>query len=85
MGKSFNIQATEITPGIRLSSAAVHYDEMWGERWQYETWIFASHTIPSRQTIHGSASAPNRRLEDIAKKYHRRIVSKLKRNQPNDQ
>ena len=38
--KNFNIASTAINENIRISTAALFYDEWFGERFQMETWIF---------------------------------------------
>ena len=73
--KNKSIQYTLIKPGVKVSSAAIYYQEIWGDRWQYETWIFRNDGIESKMAIHGSSSHfPNERLENISKKFHRRVV-----------
>jgi len=38
--KNFNIASTIISDNVRISTAAIFYDEIFGERFQLETWIF---------------------------------------------
>lgn len=38
--KNFNIASTVIDDNVRISTAAIFYDEWFGERFQMETWIF---------------------------------------------
>lgn len=37
---NFNIASTIINDNVRISTAAIFYDEIFGERFQLETWIF---------------------------------------------
>lgn len=80
MSKNYGIAQTQISPIIRVSSAVIHYDELWGERWQYETWIFSDAVWPAtRQVIHGSSTYPHCEWHDAAaRKYHRRVVRLIK-------
>ena len=38
--KNFNITSTVINDNIRVSTAAIFYDEVFGERFQFETIVF---------------------------------------------
>jgi hypothetical protein len=74
--KSYNFMRTMIQniPLVYVSSAAIHYDEIWGERYQYETWIFSdAPDLRTNQWIHGSSSSKSERLENKSKKFNRRI------------
>lgn len=54
--KNQDLGKTQITDKIRVSSAAIYYNEWEGERYQYETWIFSSdERQKSTQAIHGSS------------------------------
>ena len=53
--RNFNIASTIINENVRVSTAAIFYDEIFGERFQLETWIFKKegkslmkiHSVPS--------------------------------------
>ena len=55
--KNFNIASTIINENVRISTAAIFYDEWFGKRFQLETWIFKKeghslmkiHDVPSNQ------------------------------------
>ena len=81
MSNNFNIASTQITPQIRVSSAAIWYDHE--NRYQVETVIFSdSEDQRTRQFIHGSTCGEDGidELTEYAQTFHRRIVLKLRRN-----
>ena len=70
---------TQITPKIRLSSAAIYYEHQ--NRYQVETWVFSDDKSAqrSRQFIHGSDYGPldqewvdTSSLCEKARTFHRR-------------
>ncbi len=76
---------TQITDKIRVSSAAIHYPhDAFGERWQFETWIFSDDPRQcSRHVIHGSASRlPAAFLEAKTLRIHESIVRCLREKFP---
>lgn len=76
---NIRIMQTQITSKIRVSTAGIFYKDLYGERFQYETWCFSAD--PSQrnfQVIHGSRSDVNFRLLIRAIKIHRRISHGLK-------
>lgn len=64
MKSNHNIASTQITEDIRVSTAAIYYDEWFGERWQIETFIFSNNKTlqKTRMIIHGSESNEDRVL-----------------------
>ena len=76
---NIRIMHTQITPQIRISTAGIFYDEMWGQRFQYETWCFSDD--PSQRTfqvIHGSDSSINQYWLKKSIKVHRYISINMK-------
>jgi hypothetical protein len=75
--KSIDLGKTKITDSIRVSSAAILYDENWfGDYYQYETWIFSDDPkIKSRMFIWGTSSGGKLwdKLVERTKTGHRRI------------
>lgn len=78
MSKSYNIASTKVCDGVRVSSAAIYYNEFWGQRWQFETWIFSDRPeVKSHQFIHGNGESGDKRFEARAKRCHRRLLRLL--------
>ena len=80
MSNNFNIASTEISPQIRVSSAAIWYGHE--NRYQVETFVFSkSEEQPTRQFIHGSMIGEDGidYLTEYAQTFHRRIVLKLRK------
>lgn len=76
---NINIDKTQITEKIRVSSAAVFYNEMFGNFYQYETWIFSDDARqPSKQVIHGTYPEPSDQLLTKTKIIHEYISNELK-------
>lgn len=91
MKQSKNLASTVITDKIRVSTAAIYYDEWFGERWQIETFIFSSdERIRTRMIIHGSDSFEDNVIEskgsiiEKAIKIHNYISSNLLKKLEND-
>ncbi len=80
-----NLAHDQITPLVRVSTGAVHYDgEYFSERWQIETWIFSDDPRQAnRQVIHGDAwskeDASAGRIADKARHVHARIADNMRR------
>lgn len=52
---NIDLGKTQITDNVRVSSAAIYYDEWFGERYQLETFIFSNDKrIRTTQIIHKS-------------------------------
>jgi hypothetical protein len=52
---NLNLGKTQITDKIRVSSAAIFYENWFGVYYQYETWIFSTDPIQkSVMVIHGT-------------------------------
>lgn len=57
LNSNFNIASTVINDNVRISTAAIFYDEWFGKRFQLETWIFKKdgrslmkiHDVPTNQ------------------------------------
>jgi hypothetical protein len=76
---NIRIMHTQITPEIMVSTAGIFYDEMWGERFQYETWCFSDDPKQkSFQVIHGSCGLVDPYYLKKSIKIHRYISSNLK-------
>lgn len=58
MKQNKNLASTVITDNVRVSTAAIYYDEWFGERWQIETFIFSKdeRVKTSQIKIHGNVS-----------------------------
>lgn len=72
---------SQVTPWLRISSAAIFYDEIWGQRYQYETWVFSEDKERQRsvQVIHGNSSGSelSDRLVAKTQKVHSQILANL--------
>lgn len=78
--KNQDLGKTQISDTVRVSSAAVFYEEWFGAYWQYETFIFSKDPlIKSRQVIHGTCSIEtgSKKLTEITKKVHGYIANNL--------
>lgn len=76
---NISIIHTRITDKIRVSSAAIYYDEAFGDRYQYETWCFSGDPRQrSFQVIHGSWSCVDYHYLLKTIKVHQYIVKNLK-------
>ncbi len=73
--KNFNIDHTEITPTVRVSSAAIFYEAE--HRFQVETIVFSKdERQPFRMWIHGSVHEDSDFSETVfsrCKTFHRRV------------
>lgn len=70
--KNFNIASTVINDEIRVSTAAIFYDEWFGKRWQLETFIFKKDNKGSKMKIH---EVPNNDDGiDYCKRFHDKLV-----------
>lgn len=84
-GRPANIDLgkTQITPDIRVSSAALYRADLPGPYWLVETWVFSNDTAQRNvQVIHGTCSAldgkpPRRYLCDEARRVHGHISDNL--------
>jgi len=65
--KNFNIASTIINENVRISTAAIFYDEFFGKRFQLETWVFKKEGR-SLMKIHNVAS--NQNGLDYCKRFH---------------
>lgn len=79
---NIDLGKTQITPSIRVSSAALYREDWPADYWLVETWIFSDDPHQeSRQIIHGDASPScSKRLEELsakARKVHAQIASNL--------
>lgn len=69
--KNFNIASTIINDNIRISTAAIFYDEWFGKRFQFETFIFKKEGN-SMQKIHEVFE--NQKGIDYCKRFHELAV-----------
>jgi len=79
MSANIDLGKTQITPTIRVSSAAIFYDLGHLQYFQYETFIFSKD--PSQRTIqqiHGTCQWRSDRLERKTNKIHNYIANNLK-------
>lgn len=85
--KNEDLGKTQITDKIRVSSAAIFYEEWFGKYYQIETWIFSTDPrIKSTMVIHGTCShLESSKLVDTCKKVHgymaNNLLSKFKQNE----
>jgi len=77
--KNIDLGKTQITDLIRVSSAAIFYEEHFGNYFQYETFIFSKDpNQKTHQIIHGTCwSEPSEKLAAISKKVHNYIANNL--------
>lgn len=77
---NIDLAKTQITPRIRLSSAAVFYEFWAGDYFQFETWVFSEdkEAQKSKQVIHGTCSAKGSpSLKEKTLTFHRRAARML--------
>ncbi len=80
---NIDLGKTQITPLIRVSSAALYREDWPSNYWLVETWIFSDDPRQrNRQIIHGDASAfaGSKRLSDLsdtARRIHAQIAKNL--------
>jgi len=76
---NIDLGKTQITDKIRVSSAAIFYQEMFGDYYQVETWIFSDdERIKSKMQIHGTCGREiPQQLITHAQTFHRRISKML--------
>ena len=75
---------TQITPTIRVSTAGIFYEEMWGPRFQYETWCFSDDPKQKTfQVIHGSCREIDQHYLKKSIKVHKYISDNLIRRHNN--
>lgn len=76
--KNIDIAKTQVTDKIRVSSAALFYEESFGNFYQYETWVFSEDPKqPYKQVIHGTYHEPNDQLLNKTKIIHEYISNEL--------
>lgn len=78
---NIDLGKTQITESIRVSSAAIFYDEWFGKRYQIETWIFSDDKrLKSRMFLHFSHHDKNipQKHKDLVTRFHNRISKILK-------
>lgn len=81
MNENIDLGKTQITDKIRVSSAAIFYDEVFGRRYQIETFIFSDDPkISTQQIIHGDCYPfnPLSRYVLNCQKVHEYISNNLK-------
>lgn len=80
--KNIDLGKTQITDKIRVSSAAIFYDEWFGKRYQIETFIFSDdkELIKTRMFIHFSYHFEDipQKYKDLVTRFHNRISKILK-------
>lgn len=78
--KCIRIKQTQITDFIRVSTAAICYEDEFLTYYQYETWIFSDEPKQrTRQIIHAcSRYDPDWKIEMKAEKVHDYISNNLK-------
>lgn len=73
---NIDLGKTQITKDIRVSSAAIFYDEEFGKRYQLETFIFSyDKRFRTRQTIHFSYHDKDipQKYKDLVTRFHNRV------------
>lgn len=75
--KNFNIASTVINENVRVSTAAIFYDEWFGERYQLETWVFIKDHKGSKMRIHNVYE--NQDGIDYCIRFHEKTVAMVKR------
>ena len=73
--QNFNIASTVINENIRVSTAAIFYDEWYGERFQLETFIFKKE---GRSTYKIHSVPENQKGLDYCTSFHNKLVSLIK-------
>lgn len=80
--ENFNIASTIITDKIRVSSAAIFYENsFFGDYYQLETWVFSTDpTVKNKQIIHGTTSIfpISQKEKDNVVKVHNYVAGNLK-------
>jgi len=77
---NIDLGKTQITDKIRVSSAAIFYEEWFGKRYQFETFIFSNdkEAIRTKQIIHGSDRGEfSEKLAAKTRKIHNYISNNL--------
>lgn len=69
---NFNIASTVINEDMRVSTAAIFYDEWFGERYQMETWVFMKDRKGSKMKIHKVLE--NQKGIDYCLAFHNKLV-----------
>lgn len=81
--KNVDLGKTQITDKVRVSSAAIFYDEWFGKRYQLETFIFSDDKSiqQTTQIIHCSTGTviPQSKIDEV-KKIHSYISNNLKQS-----
>jgi hypothetical protein len=80
--KNIDMGKTRINDDVRVSSAAIFYNEMFGSFYQLETWVFSENkqVIKSRMFIHETVSPYLDTVESrkwLVDNFHRRISNIL--------
>lgn len=78
--KNIDLGKTRITDKVRVSSAAIWYEEMFGNYYQLETWIFSDdERQKSVMVIHGTSwgSEIPQKLIDKTKKVHKYLADNM--------
>lgn len=73
---NIDLGKTQITDKIRVSSAAIFYQEMFGDYYQIETWIFSDDkSLKSRMFIHGNTCGTkiSEKEIELTSSFHRRV------------
>lgn len=74
--QNFNIASTVINENVRVSTAAIFYDEWFGERFQMETWVFMKDHKGSKMKIHDVPE--NQSGIDYCIRFHNKTVAMVK-------
>lgn len=74
--KNFNIASTVINENIRVSTAAIYYEEWFGERYQLETWVFMKGLKGSQMKIHEVPE--NQHGIDYCIRFHNKTLAMVK-------
>lgn len=83
--RNIDLGKSQITPLIRVSSAALLREEVWGRWWLVETWIFSDdERQKNRQIIHGDPMAMagggiDPMLAQNVRRIHGQIAANLRR------
>jgi len=77
--KNLDLGKTQITDKVRVSSAAIFYENFPVDYYQFETFIFSDDpAIKSKQIIHGSSQILSTALAHKTKKVHGYVSNNLK-------
>lgn len=74
--KNFNIASTVINENVRVSTAAIFYEDWFGERFQMETWVFMKDHKGSKMKIHKVYE--NQKGIDYCIRFHNKTVAMVK-------